>query len=625
MDHSATLRLFNAIQVDVKKSKPITKSVAHRTIKNGYVLQPEIDPTDSMLTEIENIIGISGVKANATFHKSWKTIQDASERTLVTQQILHYMTTYGFEALGIYNKDTVYIPNEELKLPKIKTNIPLTVVKSISPLELLEKIVMLGSSGIALSQQTLDDIMVIIERNKYDCIFIELIKNRELKALILDFYQIIPTDPTEFLRYLISKLTEESLLIKNSYLIEKIKASNGKFLDTMLKDAPLGLGTIFLRYRSLFLAMKSISKNKAFFNRLRKDAKTMHIPLPEDYLNNVTSHIKKGTFTQKALKTHLKDATVFRKVRLANALSYRLQECSSIIYRVRNGRGWATDFDWNTPKFTKITQKALNNVIKSIAKDISKNVKGKKFYIPDNMHYALPATEKQFTGNFPTGSYITVPKDLIVGVHWYNQENKRVDLDLSVISKSGKIGWNSAHKSTNNEVLFSGDITDAPKPNGATELFYLKKGIEEPHVLMLNDYTFGENDDPVDCKIVVARDTPKKFDKNYMLDINKIIVNTTIKLPTKQSILGLVNNVNGENRVYFANINIGNSIVSGNNEQADQSREYLVNSTISCIDLKDILVEAGASILHSTDDEEEYIDLSPEVVTKETFINLLSA
>jgi hypothetical protein len=44
------------------------------------------------------------------------------------------------------------------------------------------------------------------------------------------------------------------------------------------------------------------------------------------------------------------------------------------------------------------TRRTLDIVLASAADDIRKNVNGKTFYIPANVHYPLPATEKQFIG-----------------------------------------------------------------------------------------------------------------------------------------------------------------------------------------------------------------------------------
>ena len=63
----------------------------------------------------------------------------------------------------------------------------------------------------------------------------------------------------------------------------------------------------------------------------------------------------------------------------------------------------------------------LNRMRQTYAEhELTKKVKGKKIYLPKDMVYSLPSTEKQFTGNFPSGSYISLPKDMIVGVNWNN-------------------------------------------------------------------------------------------------------------------------------------------------------------------------------------------------------------
>lgn len=629
--NKATLRLFNAIEVKNKDKKNLPESVLKRTISLGYILDPAIAPDEKLLNTIETVVGISGIKANSAFHKSWKVIQDSSMESLVTQQIIHYITTYGFENLSIYREDAVYIPAEILELPTITDNIPLVFIKAMTAQEILENIINLAD-GIALAQETLDDIMAIVKSHDYNSSFVTKIGNRELKALLYDFYDILPSEPVEFLRHLISKLTDESLLIKNQYLIDKIKQSNGKFLDTLLRDAPEDLASIFFRFKPLFLAMKSISNNKKYFNQLRKKANKLHQPLPEDYLNNVTSKIKYVTLDLETLTKKLEKATVFRKIRLAYALKYRIQPSDSIVYRVRNGCGWATKFDSTSWEIlTELTQKALDIVVNSIISELRKNVDGKTIYIPDNIHYALPATEKQFTGYFPTGSYVSTPNDMIVGIHWTNiktkSKTKRVDLDLSVISESGKIGWDADYRSEQKDVLFSGDVTDAPLPNGASELFYLKQAQQEARILKVNYYNFAKGDE-VETKILVAHEKPTNFGANYIVDVNKIIVSANINITKKQNILGLVVNVNGENRVYFANISIGNSITSRNNKQSQQSRKYLVSKLVNSLDFREVLTMAGANVVDQIpeDDQEEkkeYINLSPEALDKTTIINLI--
>lgn len=616
----ATLRLFNAVQVDSRQNRNIPQAVFERTIKNGYVLDPSILPETDILDAIESVVGISGDKANAAFHKSWSVVQNASMESLIIQQIIHYITTYGFEQLGIYREDAVYIPREVLELPNIQDDIPLITVKAMDEDEILERIISLGS-GIALAQETLDDIMTIIQFNKYNDVFVERIGNRELKALLYDYYGVVPSEPIEFLRHLISKLTDESLLIKNDNLIEKIKNANGKFLDILLKDAPDNLASIFFRFKPLFLAMKSISNNKTFFNQLRKKANRLHIPMPEDYLNSITSRIKHKLLDLDRFTQKIEKARIFRKIRLAYALNYRLSSERSIVYRVRNGSGWATDFNWDNG-LEENTRQALNIVSASIADDIRENVDGKTIFIPVNVHYALPATEKQFTGHLPTGSWVSVPEDLIVGIHWTNTKKRRIDLDLSIIGVSGKIGWDAGYRSKKRNVLFSGDVTDAPAPYGASELFYIKKGLPEPKILIANYYNF-QADDPVDCKILTAHENPKRFGKNYMIDVNNLVAAANIKISRRQNILGLIINIDGENRIYFANVSIGNSITSSKNENSMHARHYLIGSTVNSISFRKILSMAGATVVNRIP-EGEFLNLSPEMLNKDTFMDLIN-
>jgi len=611
------LQLFNSVELN--GAATVENAPQKRMIKNGYILDPRIEPSNQLLDLIEETVGLSGEKANASFHKSWKIIQDSSMEDLVAQQILHYITTYGFQALGIYSDNTVYIPSEKLKVPKIKDRMPLIVIKGITVEEILAKFIELGS-GIALAEETLTNIMEIIEGSKYEQGFVSKIKNRELSSRLKDYYNIVPSDPLEFLRYLVSKLTSESLIIKNKYLIEKIKESNGKFLDTMIAQAPQNLASIFYRFKPLFLAMKSISKNKKFFNDLRRKTKTMHKPLPEDYLNSVTSRIKSNSLDLDTLKEKIRKASIFRKIRLAYALQHRHNLGSpSIVYRVRNGKGWATEFAWSS-RYDSIVEAAFDIVRDSIVSDISKNVKGKTIYIPKGIRYALPATEKKFVGNIPTGTSISVEQDMVVGIHWTNTK-RVVDLDLSLLSAAGKIGWDGGYRSEELDILFSGDVTSAPKPRGASELFYIKKGLKDPQLLMVNDYNY-QKDSPVPAKIIVAREKPKSFGKNYMVNPNNMLAISNIEITKKQNIIGLVVFNNSKNRFYFSNASVGNSISSGDDEKTVHARNYLEDSLLNAISMNKILKMAGANVVREKP-EDEYIDLSTESLDKTTIIDLI--
>lgn len=614
--NEATLRLFNSIQVEEKVKREQSIRVLGRTVSKGFVLDEYIYPSESLLKEIESIVGLSGEKANASFHKSWRVVQDSSNDDLFLQQIVHYITTYGFESLGVYSEDTVYIPNEKLNIPSIDEDIRLTVIHGLTDEEILEKIVSLGSSGIALSNVTLKDIMTVVETNKYDSSFVIKIKNRELKGLLSDYYHIVPSEPEEFFRYVISKLTDESLIIKNASMIEDIKLSNGKFLDELMRDAPDNLASIFFRYKPLFLAMKSISRNKTFFNRLRKKANKMHKPVYPDVLNSVTANIKSNSLDIKKLESKLKDVTIFRKIRLLNSLGFRLHNGTSIVYRVRNGKGWAESFDWDVPKYKSDIVSAMKVVANSIKNNM--NVTGMTFYIPDGVGYALPVSEKQFIGNIPFGSYIKVPDNLLVSVHWENLPAHRVDLDFSAISLSGKIGWDSAYRTVSRSVMFSGDVTDAPAPKGATETFYFGN-VTSLYVMNLNYFNFSDNC-PVNAKLFISSHEVSSMSNNYTVNPNFIVSQANIRVDKKQSTLGLV----FDNAFYFYEMSASDRISSRLNDVTKHSIQYLLDNLTHRPRLSDLLISAGAVIVNKRPEEGEYVDLSPENLDKNTIIGLFN-
>ena len=121
----STLKLFRALPIKSKQKAEIGKSLLEKTIQRGFIFSPEVmyNYSEKELIQLTNDIGkeigLTPEQMNSSFHKSWKKIKEANIEQLVIEQIIHYITTYGFEKLGIYSHDSVYIPNEELKIPSI--------------------------------------------------------------------------------------------------------------------------------------------------------------------------------------------------------------------------------------------------------------------------------------------------------------------------------------------------------------------------------------------------------------------------------------------------------------------------------------------------------------------------
>jgi len=623
----ATLRLFNGIQINLASKVNINAKTYTRMIQNGYVLDPRIAATPSTLTDVEAVIGLSGTKANAALHKSWDKVANAPIGQLIREQIVHYLTTYGFEWLGCYDSDLIYVPAERLEIPNLDLDkIPLTVVHAYTAEELSDLIVKLGG-GIALSEQTLVDIMTVVEANNFSIKIADAVHNRELQCRLFDYFGTVPQDAESFLRYVIYRLTGETLVIKNAYLINRIKTvgkENSKLLDSLMdKASPVGLARIFLRYKPLFLALRSISHNKALFNRIRKMANDYHRPLPKDYLNSVTEQIKHDKLDLATLQAKLDKATIFRKIRLAHALQFRLNNPSSIVYRIRNGKTYTTDFTCVRGTLRQ-TQAALSATLDSISSSLAKIVKGKTVYIPENIEYTLPATEKQFTGNIPTGSYIDIGDNLVAGVHWFDLHcpRQRIDLDLSIINADGKIGWDGQWRTGDRGILFSGDMTAAPKPKGASELFLVRDKLRSVNLLCLNHFNRYGLTPPIPYTIF-AGTMQGKLKHRCAIDPNDMLITAHVQLETRTNIVGLITN----GRFYFANMG-GQAVRSiHGGKYAHQVRSYLANKVQNGIYLRDMLIDAGAKVVteQPTDENDEYINLAPENLTKTSFLDLLPA
>ena len=636
----STIRLFKAVPITEKGKSKASKSLMSETIKRGFIFSPEVVHNYSekdlilMIDVVEKEVGLRADAMNNAFHKSWKKIAESSMEQLVIEQIMHYITTYGFESLGIYDKDSVYIPCEKLEIPKLKIDkIKLVVIRGYTKSELKEKLIGLLGSGIALSNDTKKDVIDIVTFVDFVEDEIRNIKNKEVKCALYDYLNIFPQDSVEFLRFMIYKSTNTTLIIKNASLIKEIKSKDnlsvlGLIEKYQKKYGLEKLAQVFFRFKPLFLAFRTNKKLKIIINRIRKLADKHHLPMKEDYLNSVTANIKKGEDTSWVVfRKELDKVNTFRKIRLAYALKFRTnKDADSILYRIRNGKSYATTFKFDN---NEKAEAALKVTIEGIIKDVSKNVDGKTIYIPENIHYALPATEKQFTGNFPSGTYVSIPKNIVVGVHWENVKENRIDLDLSMSNcTDGKIGWDAMYRTERNDVLFSGDLTDAPKPNGAAEIFYVKKQNESSFILMLNYFNYsdceynGGTKLEVPFKIFVGSEEIKNFGRNYMINPNNVVCVAKSKIAGRQKTIGLLTTSPDENRFYFAETNMGNSITSYGADYTEHARKYMFDFYKNTISLNDILIKSGAKIIKNKDKAD--IDLSYEKIEKDTILNILT-
>jgi hypothetical protein len=303
--HKHTLKLFKALPV-INKSACWSGDLNKLTIPKGFLLSPEViyhykHSLPELLALIGEIYGLSAKKMNETFHKSWAKVRDAKIEDLIVEQIAHYVTTYGkqnpleyilekeiqwdveelgckifhlfdFDANKMYDEDYVYIPDEQLDVPL--GNVKLVVIKGLTKDEIADRLEGLVQSGIALKEDTINDVIEVAKFTGIDAAKVNQIKNKEVKIRLYDEFNLVPTDPVEFLRYVVYKATGRSLLVKSPAVIAEIKASDADFqllFDGYMRTNLHGekrLAQIFYRFKPLFLAMRKNEGMRKYINRI---------------------------------------------------------------------------------------------------------------------------------------------------------------------------------------------------------------------------------------------------------------------------------------------------------------------------------------------------------------------
>jgi hypothetical protein len=596
MDKNIILLSFKLFNVVPKSSHAVNPDYI-KTLKFGFVADPYAAYALEDLIEIIKNGNLTSGQLNATFHKSWQVIQNSSREELFIHQILHYLTTYGSN----FESDYVYFPAEKLEIPEL-TKIPIKVVKGVTTDELIKKSLHLLTSGIALDEKTIDDLLSLLAELKYAFESVDHIRNKEAQVKIIAQTGIFPSHPVQFLRFLVFLATKSTLLIKNLDTIAAIKKEKINISAQVNEFGLHRCAEIFNRFKPIWLAFKSNENNKSVINEISRLSKRFHQPLSDDILNLVTSI----QYADSEIIEALKKVNNFRKIRLLHALNTRLNQADAFLYRIRNGKAYAQQASQS------LNQDYYQHVFKLIYSDLLKsvNLQGRKVSYPHNIDYSLPSSEKMFIGNFPAGTKIT-SLNLVSGVYWENKWGAN-DLDVSALYMGGKVGWNSAYKTEG--IMYSGDITDAP--DGATELLYTEGEIVGPALSMLNIYS-GK----VGCKFKLIVGSAPEVSENYMLDPNELILEAETSLITYQQILGMFLPAT-DNQVSFVLINsgFGNFNISNDSAHAEIARSALYYQFAKPVSLKKFLQDAGAIFT----DKEAEIDFSPKNLKKDTFINLFS-
>lgn len=588
-----TLKLFNAVVAKPSDKEPYVAS------DEGFIIEPGALWTTERILEYYKAEKLSGNDLNKTFHKSWQKIKESSRYELLIEQILHYISTYGSDFQA-----EIYIPNEILELPDVKLSYK--VIKAYTEEEMKEKCLYLLNSGIALKEETIDDVLsVLVDELGYQFTGEEKIKNKEAVVKIADMYGVIPKDTMEFFRYIIYRATGDSLLIKNNEVIEAIKKSTFNPGAQFNKFGLERLAEIFNRFKPLFLAFKP--KCSKTINSISRLSKKHHKPLAQNPLNNVTSApLCDGD------KHWLDNATPYALFKAMASCYSRAAGQNAFVYRIRNGKAWAKE------DITHSVNKDNYDYLLHYMKERF-NLSGRKFYIPKDIEYALPTSEKMFVGNIPTGTKFYGDM-LAVGIYWEDAWGAR-DLDLSGLNIGGKIGWNASYGEGVGDLMYSGDITSAPK--GAVEYLYANSGLKDPTLVQNNVYS---GSDDCEYKIIVGRGDD--ITNHYMMNPEKLFAEVKCQSVQKQTILGMLLPQKDRQCFVVLNFGAGHARVSGNSKFAEIASRALYQQWSNPLSFNVIIKELGATLVEEIDKEEDadkdetVVDLSLDKLERDTFVNV---
>lgn len=302
------------------------------------------------------------------------------------------------------------------------------------------------------------------------------------------------------------------------------------------------------------------------------------------------------------------------------------QDKYALNYSVRNNTVWTTE---KALKHDEALAKKMKPITEELRRRFS-HLAGKTFYIPNNIYYPIYTSGKKTVGAIPQGTVISLPvseisdnRNIIFAIHWQDTDD-RVDLDIHAQTNSSAVGWNSGYRTDDCQTLYSGDMTAAPKPDGATEAILMKGSMQNTEVTFkVNNFT--QNKEPVPFDIIIARGSEDGFAKNYTIDPNNIIMKLASEMtPDKsQQELGTLMLKDGVFNFIVGGYNTGNVRVSGISEIQNMRRKAALLKFEHYPMLIDFLRNVVCFCkLHPSPDDADY-DLSLEALQADTFGNML--
>lgn len=448
--------------------------------------------------------GINPDSLNSSFWKSISQVEKMSELEYRLNQFIHYASTYGLGYKGtagqIYEPDAL---DENIRVDLER----FTFITFLSIDELKQRIMSLLKSGVALSNQNQSDLLTLIDALGMKVDY-EQIKNGEVQAALLskvpagewpyNDFQLV----TRALVYLVTDGDFNQVVKKD----KQFRANLAKSLQTMAKDTynkfqvvlanELNINWNYLvkyirPYKKIYLIFKQEADydNRHLINSLMRQNKKLHQPVKQNPLNHVRS------LTDEQFQQVIKKAQTSKLLTILNYLSQQtadraMVESHPVTYLIRNGKTWVKQQKNQGLDLFSLADKR-KMALEELGKRYKNRFRSTQFVIPDFVHYALPTSQKQMVGAIPVGSsFRYYDHDLIIGINWHTKD---LDLDLHAFTLTGdSFGWNEPFRDDNG-LTYSGDMTNVNESGNAAEYFKIPKNLDEPIMLVVNNYNKREN------------------------------------------------------------------------------------------------------------------------------------
>lgn len=653
----ALIKEFKSVYVDTKKTLLIEPALdgIQRALRHGVLFNTDCFrgmAEHEILSVVNAAISEYGVnenKVNSTLYKRFSDVKNRSELELRIDQLLHYMSTYGS---GYRGTEVVYEP-EFLKGVDMDVKHQLVYITVISKEELADKIKSMLTSGIALSDETQDNLLTIIDGTKLDIDYVSEITNREFMCRLCKENNLLPKNFDEFTRYLVYLATGSTLLIKSKDLynhlamdgleILPIQQAFNQYVNTFGIEQ---VAKNITRYRKLYLILRKSLLHKKDLNKALKLSKKLYIPRKQSPLEHVIDA------NIEDIERAVKHASIYKLIKVFNS-SIRSKSVGARYFKIRNGKS-----------FLKIENKSVNDyrvakgnvVAGTVLKEIIERLgswSNKVFYIPEGIDYAVPTSAKDFVGSLPYMSkYHFKGKKLSIGIAWEQQ----ADLDLHAMTLDGRhVGWNGSFSDSG--IVFSGDMMNLNRYGYAAEFFEINPAMLSEPLIITANHCFSM-DDVIKFDIFSTGapiNDELKQGVATQIDADSVLFHDELdNYDDRSKTLAIVIPTNdGECDVVYTDVSFGNVHVPGVNNTTKQLIKVMKNQAENTLTLRQLITSLGGHVVSdanelrklltgksrynteiSTKDNmytyihldysaAEIVDLRPDKVTASTFIDLL--